>query len=102
MANDSHTLQGVVVQHIAKAHNLKGQLPEGMDALATTIYFVTLNCGTLSSELQQTALSKLLRYLCVRFAALHETRMRDGFVISIENYTICCDDADEKKVGGNR
>ncbi|KAK6737667.1 hypothetical protein RB195_020027 [Necator americanus] len=96
--DDEVSVELPTTTHIAKAHNLKGQLPEGMDALATTIYFVTLNCGTLSSELQQTALSKLLRYLCVRFAALHETRMRDGFVISIENYTICCDDADEKKL----
>ena len=79
----------------------KGQLPEGsMESLATTIRFVTLNCRTLSSELQQAALSRLLRYLCVPFAALQETRMRDRPVISIENYTIYCGDADENKVGG--
>ncbi|KAK6764199.1 hypothetical protein RB195_024497 [Necator americanus] len=48
-----------------------------MESLATTIRFVTLNCRTLSSELQQAALSRLLRYLCVPFAALHKTRMRD-------------------------
>ncbi|KAK6748174.1 hypothetical protein RB195_001040 [Necator americanus] len=48
-----------------------------MESLATTIRFVTLNCRTLSSELQQAALSKLLRYLCVPFVALQETRMRD-------------------------
>ncbi|KAK6738478.1 hypothetical protein RB195_020527 [Necator americanus] len=102
MAKASHTLQkGAVVQHTAKAHNLKGQLPEGsMESLATTIRFVTLNCRTLSSELQQAALSRLLRYLCVPFAALQETRMRDRPVISIENYTIYCGDADENKVGG--
>ncbi|KAK6750589.1 hypothetical protein RB195_002519 [Necator americanus] len=102
MAKASHTLQkGAVVQHTAKAHNLKGQLPEGsMESLATTIRFVTLNCRTLSSELQQAALSRLLRYLSVPFAALQETRMRDRPVISIENYTMYCCDADENKVGG--
>ncbi|KAK6728921.1 hypothetical protein RB195_006157 [Necator americanus] len=102
MARDSYTLQkGAAVQHIAKAHNLKGQLPEGsMESLATTIRFVTLNCRTLSSELQQAALSRLLRYLCVPFAALPETRMRDRPVISIENYTIHCGDADENKIDG--
>ncbi|KAK6744165.1 hypothetical protein RB195_011088 [Necator americanus] len=102
MAKASHILQkGAVVQHTPKAHNLKGQLSEGsMESLATTIRFVTLNCRTLSSELQQAALSRLLRYLCVPFAALQETRMRDRPVISIENYTIYCGDADENKVGG--
>ncbi|KAK6757363.1 hypothetical protein RB195_015281 [Necator americanus] len=105
MAKASHTLQkSAVVQHIAKAHNLKGQLPEEsancLESLATTIRFVTLNCRTLSSEVQQAALSRLLRYLCVAFAALQETRMRDRPVISIENYTIYCGDADENKVGG--
>ncbi|KAK6763996.1 hypothetical protein RB195_024351 [Necator americanus] len=90
--------KGAVVQHIAKAHNLKVQLPEGnMESLATTIRFVTLNSRTLSNELQQAALSRLLRYLCVPFAALQETRMRDRPVISIENYTIYCGDADENK-----
>ncbi|KAK6764781.1 hypothetical protein RB195_024923 [Necator americanus] len=48
-----------------------------MEPLATTIRFVTLNCRTLSSELQQAALSRLLRYLCVPFAALQETGIRD-------------------------
>ncbi|KAK6739649.1 hypothetical protein RB195_008255 [Necator americanus] len=102
MAKASHTLQkGAVVQQTAKAHNLKGQLPEGsMESLATTIRFVTLNCRTLSSELQQAALSRLLRYFCVPIAALQETRMRDRSVISIENHTIYCGDADENKVGG--
>ncbi|KAK6760760.1 hypothetical protein RB195_021999 [Necator americanus] len=71
-----------------------------MESLTTTIRFVTLNCRTLSSELQQAALSRLLRYLCVPFAALQETRMRDRLVMSIENYTIYCGDADENKVGG--
>ncbi|KAK6749578.1 hypothetical protein RB195_001909 [Necator americanus] len=71
-----------------------------MESLATTIRFVTLNCPTLSSELQQAALSRHLRYLYVPFAALQETRMRDRPVISIENYTIYCGDADENKVGG--
>ncbi|KAK6741206.1 hypothetical protein RB195_009206 [Necator americanus] len=102
MAKDSHTLQkGAVVQHIAKAHNLKGQLPEeSMESLATNIRLVTLNCPTLSSELQQAVLSRLLRYLCVPFAALQETRMKVRPVTSIENYTISCGDADENKVGG--
>ncbi|KAK6742721.1 hypothetical protein RB195_010157 [Necator americanus] len=96
-----HTLQkGAVVQQIAKAHNLKGQLPErNMESLATTIGFVTLNCRTLSRELQQVALSGLLQYLCVPFSALPETRMRDRPVISIVNYTIYCGDADENKIG---
>ncbi|KAK6755846.1 hypothetical protein RB195_014312 [Necator americanus] len=86
---------------MAKAQNLKGQLPEeSMKSLATTIRFVTLNCRGLSSELQQAALSRLLRYFCVPFAALQETGMRDRFVIRIENYTIFCDDADENKLGG--
>ncbi|KAK6737407.1 hypothetical protein RB195_019859 [Necator americanus] len=86
MAEASHTLQkGAVVQHTAKAHNLKGQVPKG-------------SMG--SSELQQAALSRLLRYLCVLFAALQETRMRYRSVISIENYTIYCGDAGESKVGG--
>ncbi|KAK6736619.1 hypothetical protein RB195_019362 [Necator americanus] len=70
-----------------------------MEPLATTIRFATLNCRTLSSEFQA-ALSRLLRYLCVLFAALQETRMRDWPVISIENYTIYRGDADENKVGG--
>ncbi|KAK6728278.1 hypothetical protein RB195_005739 [Necator americanus] len=96
MAKDSHALQkGAVVHHIARAHILKGQLPEeSMESLATTIRFVTLNCRRLSSELQQAAPSRLLRYLCVPCAALQETRVR---FISIENYTIYCG---EKKVGG--
>ncbi|KAK6749618.1 hypothetical protein RB195_001929 [Necator americanus] len=71
-----------------------------MESLATTIRFVTLNCQKLSSELQQAALSRLLRYLCVPFAALQETHMRDRTVISIENYTTFRFDADENKVDG--
>ncbi|KAK6751215.1 hypothetical protein RB195_002908 [Necator americanus] len=71
-----------------------------MESLATTIRFVSLNCRTLSSELQQVALSRLLRYLCVAFAALQETRTRDRLVISIGNYTVYSTDADEKKIGG--
>ncbi|KAK6760666.1 hypothetical protein RB195_021936 [Necator americanus] len=90
-----------IMKHTAKAHNLKGQLPEGSkESLATTIRFVTLNYRTLSSELEQAALSRILRYLCVPLAALQETRMRDRAVVSIENYTIYCRDADENKVGG--
>ncbi|KAK6760907.1 hypothetical protein RB195_022104 [Necator americanus] len=71
-----------------------------MESLATAIRLATLNCRTLSSELQQVALSKLLRYLCVPSVALQETRMRDRPVIRIENYTTYCGDADENKVGG--
>ncbi|KAK6761542.1 hypothetical protein RB195_022563 [Necator americanus] len=71
-----------------------------MESLATTMRFVTLTCQTLASELRQAALSRLLRYLCVPFVALQETRMRDRPSISIENYTIYCGDADENKVGG--
>ncbi|KAK6767172.1 hypothetical protein RB195_026456 [Necator americanus] len=70
-----------------------------MGSLATTTRFVTLNCRTLSSELQQIALSRLLRYLCVLFAALQEARVRDCPIIRIENYTIYCNDADENKTG---
>ncbi|KAK6764524.1 hypothetical protein RB195_024736 [Necator americanus] len=79
IAKDSHTLQkGAVVRHIAKAHYLKGRLPEeSMEFLAKAIRFVTLNCRTLSRN-------------------THEDRP----VISIENYTIYCGDTDEKKVGG--
>ncbi|KAK6763875.1 hypothetical protein RB195_024271 [Necator americanus] len=62
--------------------------------------FVKLNCRTLSSELQRAALSRLLRYLCVPFAALQETCMKDRPIISIQNYTIYCGDADENKEGG--
>ncbi|KAK6764462.1 hypothetical protein RB195_024689 [Necator americanus] len=88
---------------IAKAHNLKGQLPEeSMESSATTIRFVTMNCRTLVSELQQAACLGfcLCDYLCVTFAALQETRIRDRPIISIENYTLYCGDADENKVGG--
>ncbi|KAK6763942.1 hypothetical protein RB195_024325 [Necator americanus] len=94
MAKDSHTLQkGAVTQHIAKTRNLKGQLPEGsMESLATTIRFVTLNCRRLSSE--------LLQHLSLPFPALQETRIRDRPVISIKNYAVYCDDANEKKLGG--
>ncbi|KAK6755938.1 hypothetical protein RB195_014369 [Necator americanus] len=69
-----------------------------MESLATTIRIVTLNCRILSSELQQSAPSRLLRYPCVPFAALRETCMRDWAVISIENYTIYCGDADGNKI----
>ncbi|KAK6746125.1 hypothetical protein RB195_012314 [Necator americanus] len=71
-----------------------------MGSLAATIRFVTLNCRTLSSELQQASLARLLRYLCVPFVALQGTRFRDRPVIGIENYTIYCGDANEKKVDG--
>ncbi|KAK6736699.1 hypothetical protein RB195_019412 [Necator americanus] len=103
MAKASPTLQkGAVVQHIAKVHNLKGQRPEeSMQSLARTIRFVTLNCRTLSSEFQQIAVSKVLRYLSVPFAALQETRMSDRPVISTEKFIIDCSDADKKKVGGS-
>ncbi|KAK6762795.1 hypothetical protein RB195_023486 [Necator americanus] len=68
-----------------------------MESLATTIRFVTLNCRTLSSEHKQATLGRLLQYFCVPFAALQETRIRDRPVVSIENYTIYCGDADENK-----
>ncbi|KAK6730599.1 hypothetical protein RB195_007202 [Necator americanus] len=71
-----------------------------MESLATTIRLVTLNCRTLSSELQQTALSRVLQYLSVAFAPLQKTRMRDTPINSIENYAMYCCDADEKKVSG--
>ncbi|KAK6743473.1 hypothetical protein RB195_010625 [Necator americanus] len=101
VAKDSHTLQKGAVVYIVKAHNLKGQLNEGsMESLATTIHFVMQNCRTLSSVLEQTALSKLLRYFSVPFAALQEGRVRDWPVITIENYTTYCGDADMKKEGG--
>ncbi|KAK6764460.1 hypothetical protein RB195_024688 [Necator americanus] len=90
----------VLSSHIAKAQNLRGRLPEGMESLATISRFVMPNCRTLPIELQQATLSRLLRYLCVPFAALQETRIRDQPVLNIENYTIYCGDADEKKVGG--
>ncbi|KAK6763633.1 hypothetical protein RB195_024086 [Necator americanus] len=70
-------------------------MPEGnMESLATNIRLVTLNCLSLSSELQQAALSRLLN------AALQKTRIKDRALISIDNYTIYCRDADERKVGG--
>ncbi|KAK6766777.1 hypothetical protein RB195_026198 [Necator americanus] len=75
-----------------------------MESLAATIGFIKLKCRTLSTVLQQAALSilstLLRRYLCVPFAAPQETHMRDRPVISIENSTIYCEDADENKVGG--
>ncbi|KAK6761844.1 hypothetical protein RB195_022796 [Necator americanus] len=75
----------------------KVQLPEGsMESLTTTNRFVTLNCRTLSSELQEAALSRLLRYLCVPFAVVQEACP----VISIGNFTIYCGDADERQVSG--
>ncbi|KAK6758432.1 hypothetical protein RB195_015948 [Necator americanus] len=87
MGKESHTLKkGAVVQHFAKAHYLKGQLQGSKESLATTIRFVTLSCRKLSSELHQTALSGLLRYPSVPFAALQEARMGDRLDISIENY----------------
>ncbi|KAK6744420.1 hypothetical protein RB195_011243 [Necator americanus] len=53
-----------------------------MESLATTIRFVTLNCLTLSSELKQTVLSRLLRYLFVPSAALQKTR---GCAVAVRN-----------------
>ncbi|KAK6729812.1 hypothetical protein RB195_006706 [Necator americanus] len=99
MAKDSqNTLQKVQSQHFAKVHNLKGQLPEeSMESLATNIGFVTLNCQTVSTELQQSALYRHLRYLFVPFGAEY---MRDWPVKIIESYTMYCGDGDEKKTGG--
>ncbi|KAK6739301.1 hypothetical protein RB195_021005 [Necator americanus] len=77
MPKDSHVLQkDTVVLDITKAHKLQGQLPGGRWNHWQQP-FVTLNCRALSSELQQAALSRLLRYLYKLFAALQETRMRD-------------------------
>ncbi|KAK6757048.1 hypothetical protein RB195_015090 [Necator americanus] len=53
-----------------------------MGSLATTIRFVTLNCRTLSSELQQTALSRLLRYLSVPDT---DEKKVDGCAIAVRN-----------------
>ncbi|KAK6762431.1 hypothetical protein RB195_023231 [Necator americanus] len=71
-----------------------------MESSATNIRLVTLNCRSLSSKLQQVALSRLLRYLHAPFAVSQETRIRDGPVISIYNYAIYCGNADERKAGG--
>ncbi|KAK6764933.1 hypothetical protein RB195_025029 [Necator americanus] len=100
MAKASHALQKVaVVQHRAGAHILKDRLPEGnMESLATNIRLATPNCWSLSSELQQAALSRLLRYPHSPFADIEEAHIRDYFLISIDNYTIYRGDADERKV----
>ncbi|KAK6764395.1 hypothetical protein RB195_024644 [Necator americanus] len=102
MAKAFHTLQkSDVIQHNTRADTLKGRIPEGnMESLATNNRFVALNSRWLSSELQQAALSRLLRYLHAPFAALQKTRISDRALISIDNYTIYCGDADEGKVGG--
>ncbi|KAK6762470.1 hypothetical protein RB195_023262 [Necator americanus] len=68
-----------------------------MESSATNIHLVTLNCCELS-ELQQAALSRLLRYLHAPFAALQETRIRVRPLSNIDNYTIYCGDADERKI----
>ncbi|KAK6742278.1 hypothetical protein RB195_009876 [Necator americanus] len=84
MAQDSSMSQkGAVIQHIANTHDLK-----------------EVNCRTLLNEQQQAALTKLVRYLCVPFAALRKTRIRDQQVISIENNDADSGDADKKKVVG--
>ncbi|KAK6749750.1 hypothetical protein RB195_002013 [Necator americanus] len=44
-----------------------------------------------------TSLLRLLRYLCVLCGTLQETRIKGLPVIGIEDYTIYCDEADEKK-----
>ncbi|KAK6761568.1 hypothetical protein RB195_022586 [Necator americanus] len=83
-----------------KAHLLKGHMPgERMKSLAMAVRSATLKCCTMSSELQQTALSEILRYLCVLFAALQEIRIRDQPVISVGDYNIYCVYADEEEVG---
>ncbi|KAK6765448.1 hypothetical protein RB195_025387 [Necator americanus] len=68
-----------------------------MESLVTNIRLVTLNCRQLSSELQQAALSRLLRHLHAPFAVFQETRIRDRPLISDDNYTIYCGYADERK-----
>ncbi|KAK6736495.1 hypothetical protein RB195_019278 [Necator americanus] len=76
-------------------------MPKGnTESLATNIRLVTQNCRSLSGELQQAALSRLLRYLHASFAALQEIRIRDRSLISIDNYNIHCADADWTKVSG--
>ncbi|KAK6751907.1 hypothetical protein RB195_003369 [Necator americanus] len=104
MAKASQTLQkGGVVQHTLTTHTLIGKLPREIMETTNIGYkrpSVTLNCRSLWKELQQTALSRLLRYLHAPFAALQETSNSDPPIVSNDNYIISCGDADERKVGG--
>ncbi|KAK6742228.1 hypothetical protein RB195_009847 [Necator americanus] len=47
---------------------------------------------------QPAAPTRILRYLCVSFAAVQETRIRGRSVISIGDYAIDCVNIDERKV----
>ncbi|KAK6765105.1 hypothetical protein RB195_025153 [Necator americanus] len=61
------------------------------------IRFVTLNCRTLSSTEQQTALSRILWYFCVLSAAQQETGIRGRPVFSIGDYVVYCCDAMKRR-----
>ncbi|KAK6739619.1 hypothetical protein RB195_008239 [Necator americanus] len=74
---------------------------EDMESLGTEIRLVTLNWRSLPSELQQAALSTLLRYLHPPSSALQERHTSDRLIIGIENYTIYLGDVDERKVDYN-
>ncbi|KAK6762142.1 hypothetical protein RB195_023016 [Necator americanus] len=78
------TIYSVELSHFAKGYNLKGQLPEeSIESLATTVCFIMLNCRTLSSDLQQTALSRLLRYLRAVYCSKHAPEDRVGLKLWI-------------------
>lgn len=81
--------------------NILGPVPrEFMESLATSHNFATLNCRSLSSDIQQSALSRLLSYFHAPFAALQETRLKDRPVINVGEYAIYCGNADDRRVGG--
>ncbi|KAK6744519.1 hypothetical protein RB195_011316 [Necator americanus] len=81
--------------HTSRADTLEGQmLTEKMESLVKDIGFVTLNCRSLSSKVQEASLSNCYD-ICMR-CLLH---CKKGCpAISIKNYTIYCCDADEKKM----
>ncbi|KAK6735418.1 hypothetical protein RB195_018560 [Necator americanus] len=58
---------------------------EDMESLVRNIRFGMLKYQSLSSEIQQVTLSRLLRFLHVPFAALQETRIRASAAINFEN-----------------
>ncbi|KAK6762267.1 hypothetical protein RB195_023109 [Necator americanus] len=99
MAHDSRISQKrAVIQHITEAHDMKGKLfKRRTESLATNNRLVKTTSRTLSSEPQQAVLARLLGYLCAPFAARQETHITESPIISIEDYTIYCSDADEKK-----
>ncbi|KAK6759690.1 hypothetical protein RB195_021330 [Necator americanus] len=106
MVQDSHLLRKGAVDSTSpkpttspSPQHMKDHLPGGStELLATTVRFITLNCRSLSSDLQQAALSELLGYLCVPFAVLQRTRVGDRLVISVGDYTISCIDSEPNKV----